>query len=64
MIEAIESIKAYDQKNFVEQVVKQVTMMEMKKLEVEIQYSYWNENYTALIIGRKVKKNESGKTIR
>lgn len=63
MIEAIESIKAYDQKSFVEQVVKQVTMMEMKKLEVEIQYSYWNENYTALIIGRKVKKNESGKTI-
>lgn len=41
--------------------------MESKGLEIEIQYSSSNEIYTALVIGRKVEKNEridSGKTIR
>lgn len=66
-IEAISHIIAYEPNNFIKQVIKTTTNMESKGLEIEIQYSSSNEIYTALVIGRKVEKNEridSGKTIR
>lgn len=66
-IEAISHILAYEPKNFIKQVIDTTSNMESKGLEVDIQYSSANEIYTALVIGRKVEKNErtySSKTIR
>lgn len=66
-IEAISHILAYEPNNFIKQVIDTTSNMESKGLEVDIQYSSANEIYTALIIGRKVEKNErtsGGKTIR
>lgn len=67
-IETIKHIVAYEQKCFIDEILKTVESMEKAKHEVEIQYSYGNEKYTALIIGRKVESNginnKSSKTIR
>ena len=66
-IEAISHILAYEPNNFIKQVIDTTSNMENKGLEVDIQYSSANEIYTALVIGRKVEKNErtySSKTIR
>lgn len=67
-IETIKHIVAYEQKYFINEILTTVESMEKSKNEVEIQYSYGNEKYTALIIGRKVKSNginnKSSKAIR
>lgn len=66
MIEKIQHIKAYEQTDFVAKIGGIVDLMEQEGLKVDIQYSYSNETYTALIIGRKEKKqnaNGSRKTV-
>ena len=66
-IKAIKHIVAYEQKSFIDEILKTVDQMESSQLEVDIQYSYANEKYTALIVGRKVEtngNNRSSKTIR
>lgn len=50
-------------------VVEEVTDMQNKGLEVDVQYAANNGRYTTMLIGRKeiekpVKKNESSKAIR
>lgn len=56
-IKAIKHIVAYEQKSFIDEILLTVETMEKAELEVEIQYSYANEKYTALIVGRKVEAN-------
>lgn len=66
-IETIKHIVAYEQKSFIGEIVNTIKVLEEDKQEVEIQYSYANEKYTALIVGRKVEtngNNRSSKTIR
>ena len=66
-ITTIKQIIAYEQKCFVDEILKSIEDFESKGFETEIQYSYGNEKYTALIIGKKEKpnvSNKSSKTIR
>lgn len=56
-IETIKHIVAYEQKSFMQEIINTVKILEDDKQEVEIQYSYANEKYTALVIGRKVETN-------
>ena len=66
-IKAIKHIIGYEQKGFIDEILQTIDKMEKAKLEVDIQYSFANEKYTALIVGRKVEtngNNRSGKTIR
>lgn len=66
-IETIKHIVAYEQKSFIGEIINTIKVLEEDKQEVDIQYSYANEKYTALIVGRKVKmngNNRSSKTIR
>ena len=66
-IQAISHIKVYSEKELIERLNDTITRMEAEGLEVEIQYSAFDEIYTALVIGRKVETNgtvRSSKTIR
>lgn len=66
-IETIKHIVAYEQNSFIGEIIDTIKVLEEDKQEVEIQYSYSNEKYTALIVGRKVEtngNNRSSKTIR
>lgn len=65
-IETIKHIVAYEQKSFIGEIINTIKVLEEDKQEVEIQYSYANEKYTALIVGRKVEtngNNRSSKTV-
>lgn len=66
-IKKIKHIVAYEPKSFVDEVLSTVEAFEREEQEVEIQYSATIENYTALIIGRKVETDgtdRSSKAIR
>ena len=56
-IETIKHIVAYEQKSFIADIINTIKVLEEDKQEVDIQYSYANEKYTALVIGRKVETN-------
>ena len=54
-IVAIQQTIEYNQREFLPHLIGDVTAMQEKGLEVEIQYGFSGDIYTALLIGRKVK---------
>ena len=53
IIEAIKSIKCYEQGDFIQQLLTTTKILQDEGLEVYIQYGLGQGTFTALIIGRR-----------
>ena len=64
MIKEINQVISYEQQQFIPALIEATQEMQKKGFVVEIQYSFSNGIYTAVLIGRKEeKKNASSKSL-